>query len=63
MPAIGAVTCLVLIAPVGEELKLAAEGADVGADGVKLCVPRVLPVRYRLHAVERFPWPGLRAAG
>jgi hypothetical protein len=28
-----------LIAPVGEELESSAEGADVGADGIELCVP------------------------
>ena len=36
-------TCLVLIAPVGEELESSAEGADVGADGVELCVLEFCP--------------------
>ena len=28
-----------MVAPMGEELEAPAEGVDVGADGVELCVP------------------------
>ena len=34
---------LLLIVPVGQELESSAEGADVGADGVELCVPEFCP--------------------
>jgi hypothetical protein len=34
---------LLLIAPVGEDLELSAQGADVGADSVELGVPELCP--------------------